>query len=69
MSSIDTVSSGFIGRRQAAAVPVVVQKSKPEAETSFSSKVTKLLVEFHIRRLLLDVEDNEKPLFRSTDIM
>ena len=66
MSSIETVNSsltGFIGRRQAIPVPAVVKKSNPESDKIFSSKVTKIQVDFSIRRLLLEVEEKEKPLF------
>ena len=67
VSSIETVNSslgGFIGRKPPTAVPSTVQKPKPDDEKVFSSKVTKLKVEFSIRRLLLEVEEQEAPLFR-----
>ena len=66
VSSIETVNSsltGFIGRKQAIPVPAVVKKSNPDSDKIFSSKVTKIQVDFSIRRLLLEVEEKEKPLF------
>ena len=41
----------------------MVKKSNPESDKIFSSKVTKIQVDFSIRRLLLEVEEKEKPLF------
>ena len=67
VSSIETVNSslgGFIGRRQPTVVPTTVVKPKPDEEKIFSFKVTKLKVDFSIKCLLLEVEEQEKPLFR-----
>ena len=65
VSSIETVSSltGYIGRKQATAVPATVPKQQTN-DKILSSKVTKLRVDLHIRCLLLEVEEDEKPLFR-----
>ena len=66
VSSIETVSSlsGYIGRRQAQAIPVTIAKPVKEKDRVLSSKVTKLKVEFVIEGLMLDIEENEKPLFK-----
>ena len=65
VSSIETVSSmtGFIGRKQAQLVPVSVPKPAKEKDRVLSSKVTKLKVEFVIKGLLLDIKENDRPLF------
>ena len=65
VSSIETVSSltGYIGRKQAPAVPATVPKQQTN-DKILSSKVTKLQVDLHIKCLLLEVEENERPLFR-----
>ena len=66
VSSIETVSSmtGYIGRKQAQVIPVTIAKPAREKDRVLSSKVTKLKVEFVIKGLLLDIEENEKPLFK-----
>ena len=64
VSSLENLSTGFIGRKKAPTVPADIKKPSAENEKSFPSKVTILLAEFHIRRLLLEVEDNERPLIK-----
>eukprot|EP00092_Neocalanus_flemingeri_P033380 GFUD01036296.1.p1 GENE.GFUD01036296.1~~GFUD01036296.1.p1 ORF type:complete len:2741 (+),score=704.42 GFUD01036296.1:512-8224(+) len=63
VSSIGTVGSGYIGRKQVSTVVVNVPQHEKK-EKKFSSKVTKLQMDFRIKNLNLDIEEDEKLLFR-----
>lgn len=63
VSSIGTTGSGYIGRKMvngaALNAPQLAKKKKP----SMQSNVTKLEMEFFIKTLNLDIEEDEQPLF------
>jgi len=62
VSSIGTIGSGYIGRKQVSTVVVNVPHHERKEKT-FSSKVTKLEMDFSIKNLQLDIEEDEKLLF------
>ena len=62
VSSIGTVGSGYIGRKQVTSAVVNVPQHERKEKT-LSSKVTKLEMDFCIKNLKLDIEEDEKLLF------
>ena len=54
----------FVQSKEGTQDPATVVKPMSEEEKIFSSKVSKLKVDFSVKCVLLEVKEREKPMFR-----
>ena len=61
---IANLGSVFFQSKEGTQDPATVVKTMSEEEKIFSSKVSKLKVDFSVKCVLLEVKEREKPMFR-----